>query len=294
MREVSGAEVTPAERFPFGQSSTARPPRKPDGPAELFVLGVYPSALHVGWTPPAWAAGKPGIRAIGALAVDNEPVVFWDGDDPSADVLVDQWRTAVNFVSGDHAGAWGHVKAQGNGTSGRGVVERVLEPLGVEPSTTWFTDAIDRFFIKKGTKRRPGQAEAMADRYGPFAQEVGLPPATLPRRPTRAALVKLAAAEHRERLVNELTTAAAPLVVTLGEEARRVLSEIADEASTNGAPTLPLTASNFAGSAAATYGERGSARVAGQSFGWHALVHPGQRSKAWCALHDQWIERRQS
>ena len=63
------------------------------------MLGVYPSALHVRWTT-TLDDGEP--ISVGALAVDCEPVCFWDGRDAAA--CVDAWRGAVAFP-GD--GAWG-------------------------------------------------------------------------------------------------------------------------------------------------------------------------------------------
>src|SRR5687768_61987 len=94
--------------FPFGRASTERPPRTPPGPASAFVLGVYASALHVRWTPPAWHAGD-SPKPVSALAVDVEPVVFWDGTDPDPSELIDQWKAAVGFVEGDDRGCDGHV-----------------------------------------------------------------------------------------------------------------------------------------------------------------------------------------
>ncbi len=52
-----------------------------------MVLGVYPSALHV-----RWSCGDAGV---GALAVDVEPTVFWDGGDANA--RIDDWKKAVGF-----------------------------------------------------------------------------------------------------------------------------------------------------------------------------------------------------
>ena len=110
-------------RFPFGQSATRRPPRRPAGPAELFVLGVYPSALHVRWR-------RPDAVTIGALAVDDEPTVFWDGAD--ARQRIDHWGTAVNWCDD-----WGTISpAGGNGSSGRIVVNEVLAPLCVPAQQT--------------------------------------------------------------------------------------------------------------------------------------------------------------
>ena len=206
--------------FPFGRPSTPRGPRTPSGQAGLFVLGVYPSALHVRWEPPAWARRDLGISAVAALAVDDEPSVFWDGAD--AVDRVSEWRADVGFLEGDEEGRWGRVRPAGNGTSGRSVVEGVLSPLGIESESTWFSDAVDLFFIKRaGGGRQRQQADAIAEDYEPFARATGLPSASLPLRPTVADLVDLAVSGHRERLRTELVRSRSPLVVTLGEEVER-------------------------------------------------------------------------
>lgn len=85
--------------FPFGRPSTPRPPRRPTSRPELVVIGVYPSALHVGWDPPAWARDELGVGRVGSLAVDDEPTVFWDGAD--AEARVERWRVEVGFHKGD-------------------------------------------------------------------------------------------------------------------------------------------------------------------------------------------------
>ena len=274
--------------FPFGKPSTARPPRTPSGSAELFVLGVYPSALHVRWSPPGWEQSRLGVGPIGALAVDDEPTVFWDGAD--AQDRIEQWRADVGFREGDANGTWGHVRAAGNGTSGRSVAERVLAPLGMAAEATWFSDVVDRFFVKSGNARRREQADAINADYAPFAVEAGLPEARLPSRPGTEELIQLGLAEHSQRLREELTQARAPVVVTLGEEARRVLQGIADSA--GGPPALPLEGRRLTGDAGATYGEAGTVTLGDIDAQWYALVHPGQRSPVWTGLHDAWIKRR--
>lgn len=276
-------------RFPFGRPSTARPPRRPDEQASLFVLGVYPSALHVRWTPPEWARSQLDIGTIAALAVDDEPVVFWDGADAAERVAL--WRRNVDFVAGDERGEWGYVSASGNGTSGASVAERILEPLRVDPATAWFSDVVDRYFVKSGGAKRQ-QGDAIAQDYEPFAKAAGLQSARLPPRPRVDALVQLAIDEHAIRLRHELAEAAAPVVVTLGEEARRVLLAIADEAS--GPPTEPLERRRMAGDGGDRYGAPGSLAIADQDMSWLALVHPGQRSPFWVNLHNAWIERQRS
>jgi hypothetical protein len=45
---------------------------------------------------------------------------------------------------------WGTVGgAGGNGSSGRHVVKHVLEPLGVTPERTYFTDCLPTYFLKE-------------------------------------------------------------------------------------------------------------------------------------------------
>jgi hypothetical protein len=273
--------------YPFGRPSTSRPPRKPQGRAGVFVVGAYPSALHVRWTPPAWARSELGVSTVGALAVDDEPIVFWDGAD--AEERVAQWRRDVQFRTGDERDTWGWVHAASNGTSGQRVVDQVLVPLGVSADETWFSDVVDRFFIKFGHGKR-GQADAIAAGYAPFAAAAGLPKAKLPTRPKPAALVELAVRDHAQRLVAELAEAASSVVVTLGEEARQVLLALADAA--EGPPTQPLEGRLFQGDAQVAYGEAGEARVGNLTFRWHALKHPGQRTEPWPTLHEAWVARR--
>src|SRR5689334_10265937 len=86
-------------------------PRKPSTSRrqDVFVLGAYPSGLHVSWTPPniEGLAAKP-IRAI---IVDNEPTPFWDGS--GAPELFETWRGKVNWQP-----EWGTVKLAAPGSNG--------------------------------------------------------------------------------------------------------------------------------------------------------------------------------
>jgi hypothetical protein len=266
--------------FPFGRPSTPRPPRQPtqptSTPCRLFVLGAYPSALHVAWRVPARAVAQLGLRPrVAALAVDVEPEVFWDGGDAAhQQALVDEWKHMVGFVEGDGDGCDGFAEPAGNGSSGRAVLSDVLEPLGVDPAAVWFTDAITTFHVKYAAGgQRPQQGDRLREVYDPFAQWRGRAPATLPPRPSPAQLVDRAVAEDGERLLAELAHADAPTVVTLGEEARRVLQRLADHA--EGPPAQPLRPD--------THGLPGRVRVGGVERGWLALTHPGNRSLRWAA-----------
>lgn len=264
--------------FPFGRPSTARPPRSPSGTADAFVLGVYPSALHVRWTPPAWHAGDKA-KAVGALAVDVEPVVFWAGRDPDPGTLIDEWKETVGFSDGDDVGCDGRVLGVHlNGSSGASVVIHTLEPLGLEPARVWMTDAIPWFFVKYGMGVKREQGDVFDDIYNPYAKASGRPAAVIPRRPAPAALVAKAVTNEATRLRNELLESGAPVIYTLGEDARQVLVGIADKVS--GPPSKQLTVD--------AYGGVGETVVAGRTFAWHALAHPGQRAHKWVRAHGLW------
>ena len=77
--------MTNVGRFPFGAPVLPCGVELPE-PCDGFVLGAYPSAVHVRWTPPKTT----GLKPISALAIDNEPTVFWDGSD--AEDRVERWK----------------------------------------------------------------------------------------------------------------------------------------------------------------------------------------------------------
>jgi hypothetical protein len=270
------------DTFPFGAPSTPRPPRPATGGrAQVAVVGVYPSALHVRWDVPQWAVQRLGLaQRVGALAVDVEPTVFWDGIDPDPDELVAAWQQAVGFQPGDDELQHGQVRPVMNGTSGRTVAERVLGPLGVTPAATSFTDVTTRFYVKSGSPRTAQQADRIRDVYAPFAMVASLPPARLPARPTPRQLVADAVGIEGGRLRSELADAAAATVVTLGDEARTVLARIADEVA--GPPSGALRRDD------AGYGQPGHLRLGGYRAQWYALTHPGNRNAEWSRIQDRW------
>lgn len=247
-------------RFAFGRSATRRPPREPQGEADLFVLGVYPSALHVRWTSPAGGT-------VGALAVDDEPVVFWDGAD--ADERVRRWREAVGWTD-----EWGTVtRASGNGSSGRHVVRHVLDPLGVDAAAVFFTDCLPLYFVKEGPGSQGARLRAV---YDPFASSHhGLQPADLPRRPPPAELVRRAVAEEGQVLRHQLLASGSERVVTLGQEAADVLAAI-----TGHDRVLLDTGPD--------YGTRRRLRVEARDIEWIPLTHPGNRAPIWATRHALW------
>ena len=278
-----GLGVIAVARFPFGAVSSARPPRRPEGDARAFVLGVYPSALHVRWTLPAWAAPVVDRQVVASLAVDVEPVVFWDGEQPDAASLVDAW--AASHFPDEAADQVGDVAPGSNGFSGRVVDSEVLAPLGCSPGEVWLTDAVNRYFVKRGNRRQAGQAAVIEEVYQPIATRLGLPEASLPVRPTPAVLVDRAVEAEAERLLGEWQEARAPLLITLGEESRRVAARLADRV--DGPPERRLRADDPA------YGRPGRIDLGGRTAEWMALTHPGNRDRRWREAIAAWARSQQ-
>ena len=196
-------------RFPFG-AEVRSVSRLPDGHRPVFLLGAYPSALHVRWDPPSGAS----LRPIKALAVDNEPEPFWDGRDEAEHVAA--W-TARHFDKAD-----GRIRPAGrlNGSSGRWVRDLVLEPLAATMDDVWLTDCLDSY------RCSAGQSERLADTYGPYADQHGLPKAQLQDHPNEGAIVLEALDQERTRLLSELRITQPTMIVTLGRAAAGVVHDL--------------------------------------------------------------------
>jgi hypothetical protein len=247
--------------FPFGRPALEQPPRPARShSADVFVLGVYPSALHVRWR-------SPGGEVVGALAVDDEPEVFWDGSDQHEQVM--RWARSVGWSP-----AWGAIAPAGNGTSGRSVTDRVLGPLGTEPARAHFTDCVRTYFVKHGPRTQGARVKQV---YEPMARARGLPFASLPPRPSPAAMVRLALEQDRGFLADELRRSDADTVVTLGQEAADVFASVVGHARVELRPIE-------------SYGQARTVRLGRGALCWFPLVHPGQRMPHWRSAHDAWVQ----
>jgi Asp-tRNA(Asn)/Glu-tRNA(Gln) amidotransferase A subunit family amidase len=205
---------------------------------------------------------------VQVLAVDDEPVVFWDGDD-AAD-RVHRWSGQVGWQP-----SWGRVSPSGNGTSGRSVIKDVLRPLGTTMDRCYVTDCLPRYHLKNGAG---SQGSAMRERYEPFASARGLPGFSLPQRPPRPAFVQQAVRENGEALADQLRASGAEVAVTLGEEAADVFAAIV------GAEPVGLRRD----------GDYGRERRVPTTFGvraWIPLIHPGLRVPRWRKHHEEWALR---
>ena len=256
-----------------------RPSR--DGACDLFVLGAYPSAVHVRWRPP-------DLRHYLPIAVDNEPTPFWTADASAAEEFSDdrQYEEWLRMVAGSEIppAEWGEFKPGGiyNGTSGRWVRDHVLRHFGCGIDHTCITDCIDYYCWKFGPPDDRGQGGLVAEEYAPRAAPGGWPEARIPRRPTPASLVRAALERpNRTRLEQELDDAKASKIVTLGSEPFLVLRGLlAPEEATKVPPNLPLDSKGYGMPLLIVLRER--------STQWWPLIHPGNKHKPHQKLHDEW------
>ena len=269
--------------------------------AKAIIIGVYPSAWHVTWQAPKLLAGPDRSGSIAALAVDVEPTVFWDGNDADFGERVTRWKEAVGFVDDKH----GSIEARSpnaNGSSGKKVIQQYLMPLDIEPDRAAFTDIYPVFLVKtkKPNAAKREQGDAIREEYDSIAKPMGWHPCTLPPRIPTDRLPRIAAATFGDRLVADLTEAAAPLIVTLGEEVWSTVLAIPSLC----ARAPRRTFSDLYGDA---YGQKGRITVGGREVEWLPLVHPGllrgemdptetvslerRTTRGWGVFHARWVLR---
>lgn len=238
-----------------------RPVRPAPGTAEILVVGVYPSAFHVRWSPPPDIDPRPPAKRsrafVGSLAVDVEPTVFWDGQTPSPSDELERWKAAVHFDPERD----GTVSPGTNGPSGAGVIADYLAPLKVDASNVAFTDAVPWYFVKQGE----GSQGAAMRKYDALAAQMGREPSDLPDRPNPPALGDIVGSDdRRESLRDEIVRSGAAWVVTLGQEALDALLVIG---SAEGEVQTTLHPEG--------YGRTGRLVIGGTTAKWTPLVHPG-------------------
>lgn len=251
--------MTDLGTFPFGAPVQPCGDRQPDS-CDAFVLGAYPSAIHVRWVPPR----SSGLRPIAALAVDNEPLVFWDGSDAAERV-----RTWQNQYFDP---AWGEVStARLNGPSGAWLRSKILDPLTAAGAAHHFvTDCLTTYRLSTDAAAR------LTDTYEPMAKKTpGLRSADLRPHPSEAQIVREALESERERLDRQIAAARPKVIVTLGNAASRVISSLAGAAGSG-----KLTPDG--------YGTPSIVTVAGIEVSWIALVHPAT-PQVWQDRHQEWL-----
>lgn len=250
--------------FPFG--SPVLPVVQTDRtPKQVFILGVYSSAVHARWI------GPDGKTLISALAVASEPSIFWRGNAAEAKEIIG--RIPMPPGAGKLVPARGDL----NGPSGQALDKRYLEPMGFTRQDAWLCDLLPF------SRMNDEQKKALDRAYLPRAAEWGLPPLAFPRYEAS----ELCPPARIDAIAQEIVESRADLLVTLGE------LPLERFAARFGAKR----ALRSYGRSADTYGQRHDLTIAGHRLELLPLVHPRQaagmkgHSPVWMALHQVWQER---
>jgi hypothetical protein len=252
--------MTALGQFPFGARVLPCGDQLPE-PCDAFVLGAYPSAIHVRWVPPK----ATGLRPISALPVDNEPSVFWNGAD--ADERVGAWKERYFDP------AWGDVSAARlNGPAGSWLRSKVLDPLASAGVANHIvTDCLTTYRLSSGAAAR------LLDTYDPMADQTpSLESARLQEHPSEERIVREALQSNGDRLKEQIVAAQPRVIVTLGNAASRVLSALAGQGRKGALRPEG-------------YGRATSVTVSSIGAAWVALVHPAT-PKIWQERHQAWLD----
>lgn len=131
--------MTAIGTFPFGQPVLSL--RQADrSPKEIFILGVYASAVHARWVDPD------GAELAKALAVASEPHIFWRGESPEA--IIDQ----IHLPRG--TGKLVPAASMFNGPSGIALDERILAPLNRTRRQAWLADLVPHSCVNANSRPR--------------------------------------------------------------------------------------------------------------------------------------------
>lgn len=248
-------------RFPFGEPLlTLR--QKPLADAEVFVLGVYASAVHARWLNPD------GSTRVTALAVASEPYIFWRGEGQ------DEIIGSIDIPA--EAGRLAPPGPAMNGPSGVALDELYLKPLGLTRQNAWLCDLLPQ------SRMNPGQAQAVCARYNSVAQALDLPAATIPSVPNR-----FATETRVEEILEEFISSGADTLITLGDVPLREFV----------APLRLCDKTSIAsfGIQPGQYGQRHRFSLRGRGFYLLPLVHPRQAARlgahnpSLADAHERWV-----
>jgi len=146
--------------FPFGQK-VRRLIQQDRSPKDIFVLGVYASAVHAKWV-------CDGKTVCQALAVASEPYIFWNGDIGEASEIISH----INIPS--EVGKLLPANRNLNGPSAKILEENIIKPLGVNRSNAWLCDLLPESRIN------PNQYKVIQEKYNPLIEKYNLNKVTVP------------------------------------------------------------------------------------------------------------------
>lgn len=249
-------------QFPFGE--VLHPLTQQDKtPKQVFVLGVYASAVHARW--------KNGNKTIcQALAVASEPRIFWDGNEEEAKEIIGRIHIPAEVGTLEPAGK--HL----NGPSAKILDERILTPLKLTRKDAWLCDLLPE------ARLNPGQVKAL-EKYEQVREQYLLNEVTVPHRPTVFCDEK-----RSEEILEELNQSQAKTLILLGDiPIKQFLNRVSDVKYTSLQEYVELYG----------YGKCTEALINHQTMKILPLAHPrqigalGLHSNKWHELHRLWEKK---
>lgn len=246
--------------FPFG-----RPVKKVEQndrtPKKFFVLGVYSNAVNARWVT---AMGKTFVMA---LAIENEPDIFWRGSPVYVNRLIS--RLNVPRELGELIAAHKDL----NGAVGRALDYNLLEPLGLTRTQIWASYLIPFALANKSQRKSIRKYMGYKDRFKLPAAEVK--PDVIKS--------KLINKKRIEELVEEIKESKAEVLITLGD---LPLHHFVKQFHRNMG-----SLSSFD-----KYGQLHEIKIEDKNMILLPVVHPrqagrkGKYSQRWYDFHDYWLE----
>lgn len=249
------------KKFPFGQI-LQRLQQEDRNEKEVFVLGVYSSAVHAKWI------GKDGKPKCRALAVASEPRIFWDGNQEEAKAIISKISIPTEL------GTLQPADEQYNGPSGKSLDEHILAPLGFSRKDAWLCDLLPE------ARLNVSQFAAIEKHYNPEIVRFGLSAVSLPCVPKEFCDEK-----RVEEITQEILSSNAKKLVLLGDVP---IKQFLKKVSNVDFPSLDAFDKKHG------YGNSVMVSIAGINIEVLPLAHPrqisklGSSSKKWYDKHSKW------
>lgn len=250
--------------FPFGEKLTKVQQSETTPNKEVFVLGVYASAVHAKWL------DKDGKIKVQALAVASEPEIFWRGLD--AKEQIEKIKTIPNEL-----GSLEPANKNLNGPSGVALDDLFLKPLGYSRQQAWLCDLLPE------SRVNPNQQNAVKI-YNDLAIQHGLPLSNIPVFQENE--IKVNAKQRHLEILTELEKSGAKTIILLGDFPIRWFLNFFDKRT---------RLSDF-GNSQETYGQRHDIFINNKTYSVIPLCHPrnaarlGAFSNKWANLHNMWVK----
>lgn len=254
--------------FPFGQE-LKKVEQKDKSTKQIFVLGVYASAVHARWID---VSGK---QKVAALAIASEPEIFWRGE--NAEEIISK----INIP--EQLGKLTIPKNKKlNGPSGIALDKLFLKPLRLERRDAWLCDLLPESRVNE-------KQQAAIDKHytDTIIKQFDLPKATIPKFDK----AELNSQKRREEILSELEESESDNLILLGDLPIYWFLRFFDKRFTRLAQF---------GVSKISYGRSHEIKINNKFYNVTPLCHPrqadrlGRSNTKWGYLHDNWVKEKEA